>query len=503
MTQNASQSAWSTLPAGPAISDTNGWNQPQCYNTIQSADFDGDGQAEMLARGASGISVWQCDQNTAWISERVTGVSTLNMLQYLGVGDYLVSPSGQCVAVVQDDGNFVVYQGSAPNQTGAALWETGPAGQSSGEHIVTMQSDGNLALYQGPHPAQVNKSTWSSVWQDVTNIGSSTIGQATTTLQDTGELIIQTVSQAANTLWSSLPTTPNWTSPDWMSKLTGNKLLSQFTLPGTHDSCARKPIPYVQCQDLSLTDQLNKGIRFLDIRCRHIDNSFAIHHSEFFLDMMFGTDVQDVCISFLQAHPGECIVMSIKEEYNPSNKARSFQAIMGYNRAVTGEERSKIFGGWTPITKLIQVRPAELIVATPPGVSTRRKFVTYFAPLIGFSSEGVEIKKGERAMRVVHERCCGLDVHKKTVVACVLITPNSGEGERHLRTFSTMTVGLFALADWLESMDVSVVALESTGSDWRPVFHLIEEGRTMILVCWQGDSASERRTRCSGVLAAS
>lgn len=85
-------------------------------------------------------------------------------------------------------------------------------------------------------------------------------------------------------------------------------------------------------------------------------------------------------------------------------------------------------------------------------------------------------------MRGVHERCCGLDVHKKTVVACVLITPAVGEAQRHLRTFSTMTVGLLALADWLDSMDVSVVAMESTGSYWRPVFNLIEEGRTIILV---------------------
>jgi transposase len=85
-------------------------------------------------------------------------------------------------------------------------------------------------------------------------------------------------------------------------------------------------------------------------------------------------------------------------------------------------------------------------------------------------------------MRVVYERCCGLDVHKKTVVACVLITLTSGEMQRHLRTFSTMTAGLLALADWLESMSITVVAMESTGVYWRPVFNLIEEGRTIILV---------------------
>jgi Transposase len=85
-------------------------------------------------------------------------------------------------------------------------------------------------------------------------------------------------------------------------------------------------------------------------------------------------------------------------------------------------------------------------------------------------------------MRVVHERCCGLDVHKKTVVACILITQATGEVQRYIRTFSTMTAGLLALSDWLESMDVVVIALESTGVYWRPVFNLLEEGRTIILV---------------------
>src|SRR5437016_5971381 len=85
-------------------------------------------------------------------------------------------------------------------------------------------------------------------------------------------------------------------------------------------------------------------------------------------------------------------------------------------------------------------------------------------------------------MQVVHERCCGLDVHKKTVVTCILITLANGEVQRHIRTFSTMTAGLLALSDWLESLTVTVIAMESTGIYWRPVFNLLEDGRTVILV---------------------
>jgi transposase len=85
-------------------------------------------------------------------------------------------------------------------------------------------------------------------------------------------------------------------------------------------------------------------------------------------------------------------------------------------------------------------------------------------------------------MQVLYERCCGLDVHKKTVVACVLITSADGQVHKQVRTAATTTAGLLALADWLAALQVSHVALESTGMYWRPVFKLLEEGHTIILV---------------------
>jgi len=88
-------------------------------------------------------------------------------------------------------------------------------------------------------------------------------------------------------------------------------------------------------------------------------------------------------------------------------------------------------------------------------------------------------------MQVVHERCAGLDVHKQTVVACILITQPNGTVEREVRTFATMTGDLLALSDWLDSLRVRVVALESTGVYWKPVFNLL-------LISAQGTKASIR-----------
>ena len=85
-------------------------------------------------------------------------------------------------------------------------------------------------------------------------------------------------------------------------------------------------------------------------------------------------------------------------------------------------------------------------------------------------------------MHVLYPRCCGLDIHKKTVVACVVLTDPDGSDHRFVRTFGTMTADLLALGDWLDLHAVTHVAMESTGVLWRPVFNVLEEGRTLILV---------------------
>lgn len=79
-------------------------------------------------------------------------------------------------------------------------------------------------------------------------------------------------------------------------------------------------------------------------------------------------------------------------------------------------------------------------------------------------------------MEVLHQRCSGIDVHKKSVVACVL-TP---EG-RETRTFRTMTADLLALADWLAERRVTHVAMESTGVYWKPVYNILEAAFEVLL----------------------
>jgi transposase len=84
-------------------------------------------------------------------------------------------------------------------------------------------------------------------------------------------------------------------------------------------------------------------------------------------------------------------------------------------------------------------------------------------------------------MEVMNKRCCGLDVHKESVVACLMIR-EGGKVHKEVRTFLTMTLDLVVLHDWLKAHQVTHVAMESTGIYWRPVFNLLEEDFTVLLV---------------------
>ena len=80
-------------------------------------------------------------------------------------------------------------------------------------------------------------------------------------------------------------------------------------------------------------------------------------------------------------------------------------------------------------------------------------------------------------MKILYSHCCGLDVHKKTITACI-ITPKGKE----LKTFGTMTPDLFNLADWIKANGCTHVAMESTGVYWKPIYNILECYNVEILV---------------------
>lgn len=85
-------------------------------------------------------------------------------------------------------------------------------------------------------------------------------------------------------------------------------------------------------------------------------------------------------------------------------------------------------------------------------------------------------------MRIVYARCCGLDVHKKSISACLLVPDEKGGTRQEVRRFGAMTRDLLLLSDWLAANQVTHVAMESTGVYWKPVWNILEEHYTILLV---------------------
>jgi transposase len=85
-------------------------------------------------------------------------------------------------------------------------------------------------------------------------------------------------------------------------------------------------------------------------------------------------------------------------------------------------------------------------------------------------------------MEVVYPRCAGLDVHKKTLVACAITPAPTGGWQKEIQSFDTMTADLLKLSDWLLARECTQVAMESTGDYWKPVFNILEANFAVVLV---------------------
>lgn len=85
-------------------------------------------------------------------------------------------------------------------------------------------------------------------------------------------------------------------------------------------------------------------------------------------------------------------------------------------------------------------------------------------------------------MELVYERCCGLDVHKKMVMACLSIPDGKGQRSKEVRTFRTTTQELLLLRDWLVLNECTHVAMEATGVYWKPIYNLLEGAVELLVV---------------------
>jgi transposase len=85
-------------------------------------------------------------------------------------------------------------------------------------------------------------------------------------------------------------------------------------------------------------------------------------------------------------------------------------------------------------------------------------------------------------MELVYQRCCGIDIHKKVIVACLIIVMANGQRHKEIRTFRTITSELLELLDWLKAANCTHVAMESTGVYWKPIYNPLEGHFELLVV---------------------
>lgn len=114
---------------------------------------------------------------------------------------------------------------------------------------------------------------------------------------------------------------------NWMSKIDDNTLLSQMSIPGSHDSCSRYGSIFSQSQSYSIFDQLKSGIRVLDIRCKIHKDILTIYHGLFYQNINFGEIIIQI-ETFLKENPSEGVLIKIAEECSPQDPTDSFENIL-------------------------------------------------------------------------------------------------------------------------------------------------------------------------------
>eukprot|EP01130_Rhizamoeba_saxonica_P011134 TRINITY_DN4610_c0_g2_i1.p1 TRINITY_DN4610_c0_g2~~TRINITY_DN4610_c0_g2_i1.p1 ORF type:complete len:582 (-),score=125.66 TRINITY_DN4610_c0_g2_i1:26-1771(-) len=119
----------------------------------------------------------------------------------------------------------------------------------------------------------------------------------------------------------------DWESTNWMSYIDDQKLISQITIPGTHDSGATNGGDAFETQDWNISEQLQNGIRYFDIRIRQADDQFYIHHEAHYMGITLD-NVVDYFMEFLNANPSETVLMSLKKEYKPENNHKRFLELL-------------------------------------------------------------------------------------------------------------------------------------------------------------------------------
>ncbi|MDT0329358.1 phosphatidylinositol-specific phospholipase C [Nocardiopsis lambiniae] len=160
----------------------------------------------------------------------------------------------------------------------------------------------------------------------------------------------------------------------WMGSLSDDVNLAELSIPGTHDSAAWRGTVWSRTQDLTIAEQLDAGVRFLDVRTRHYRDAFPLHHGAEYLHLNF-TDVVVEIGAFLDRHPTETVLIRLKKEHTEEENTRSYEETLDHyieedpgTRHILGERLwAPPVPGGTRVPDLGEVRGRIVIVQDFPA----------------------------------------------------------------------------------------------------------------------------------------
>lgn len=296
-------------------------------------------------------------------------------------GDYLLSPRGAFKLILQDDGNLVLYRlrcpGASEKDGGKAMWSSETWKPRGDPNFV------NVAIFYGNGYIAMLKDELHKAWKDhVKVIGTPQAFGSRAVLQDDGNFVIYDAQNVPQ--WSS----GTQSMADWMASVLDSTPISQLSIPGTHDTCATRDIgldviisvlkeimshggflipPFLaplltiaagvaalvessqtenssKCQTMTLREQLNAGMRCLDIRLHKFEGELVAWHGNFLENSDFFQslpsevrqnliqyngvnqritfpEIFTICREFLRDHPRETLFMFIKFESDFDNQS--------------------------------------------------------------------------------------------------------------------------------------------------------------------------------------
>ena len=152
--------------------------------------------------------------------------------------------------------------------------------------------------------------------------------------------LLLVIALAVIPLTERVPNAPAAGAGDWMAALPDDRVISEITIPGTHDCASQNAqLGFItKCQALDAAQQLNIGARYLDIRLGAVDGALKLYHGftkckASPLPWAAQIDLEDVlrdCYAFLDAHPGETILFAVKQEHGSLSDAEFDALVQGY-----------------------------------------------------------------------------------------------------------------------------------------------------------------------------